>query len=481
MLRNNIKINTQFNYKYFSLFSFLTSFLLISLYLPCYADKPPRTELIWYQYAKSYKNLKDVKEDLKKGILVHPPKFFEELNIVNKGVGDIDPENASYYWSAKPGTLGLMLFVAREFKLRLKNPEAELPVSGLLRTLEYQNILSCYNNWADLGRSTHTNGATFDITVHPLFMHNDIKKIDTLVLILRELHKKGEVYFIDEASNSCLHVCLHPDYEEKYAEIYYNIAGEYELSSSYAHNRTRFKPFKEPDEIREAISKGTLLSLLKIREKLSANFCFPENYGEDYYSLRPETTALLMEITERLKKDLGKEFLLPLSELIRTYKEQKEIVKSDPSLPLDSPFVYGAAFQIDASKLCQTEISLLEKHLQELSSSNDIIFIKKRINKYDVAMKACAIPKYNIAYQKNIASLKEKSFNSISFRLELKYLYITIVMLLVSLTGLIIHRFYRLRQIIKRIKKMKRKKKVRIKKSELVIINAANTMTVIKD
>ncbi|HPZ10032.1 MAG TPA: hypothetical protein PL110_18215, partial [Candidatus Eremiobacteraeota bacterium] len=169
------------------------------------------------------------------------------------------------------------------------------------------------------------------------------------------------------------------------------------------------------------------------------------------------------------------------SELIRTYKEQKEIVKSDPSLPLDSPFVYGAAFQIDASKLCQTEISLLEKHLQELSSSNDIIFIKKRINKYDVAMKACAIPKYNIAYQKNIASLKEKSFNSISFRLELKYLYITIVMLLVSLTGLIIHRFYRLRQIIKRIKKMKRKKKVRIKKSELVIINAANTMTVIKD
>lgn len=484
-IKNQLKFNKRFEDFPFILFvSFLLLFLYGKIASICYAspdhggNKPPRAELIWYQYLKSYKDLSDVKEDLANGNLVHPPEFFEQLDILNKGVGDIDSKNASYYWSAKPGTLGLLLFVAKEYKLRLKNPDAQIPVSGLLRTLEYQNILSQYNNWADLGRSTHTNGATFDITVHPVYMNNDIKKIDTLVAILRELHKKGVVYFIDEASNSCLHACLHPDYEKKYASIFYNICREYDMSSCYASNATRFRSFKNIQALKDGISSKNLLPLTDMAKDLS----LPANKPEEYLSLRPETTALLMELDRDLKAELGSDFVLTLSELVRTSDEQKKNVKSNPILPVDSPFIYGAAFQIDGSKLTGQEVASVKKELQKLSGEHNIIFIERDGNKYDVSLKPSAIPKYNLLYQKKLDSMKGLNLKKyFSFKPEFKYLYMTIGLIIFSLFAFVVYRFYRLRQLINKLRKHRKKKKIRIKRKEMVILSATNTFTPIEE
>lgn len=488
-IKNQLKFNKRFEDFPFILFiSFLLLFLYGKIASICYAspdhggNKPPRAELIWYQYLKSYKDLSDVKEDLANGNLVHPPKFFEQLDILNKGVGDIDSKNASYYWSAKPGTLGLLLFVAKEYKLRLKNPDAQIPVSGLLRTLEYQNILSQYNNWADLGRSTHTNGATFDITVHPIYMHNDIKKIDTLVAILRELHKKGEIYFIDEASNSCLHACIHPDYEKKYALIFYNLLREYNMSSAYALNATRFSPFKNLQSLKDGLSSKNLLPLKKIDKDLSVSFNLPANKSEEYLSLRPETVGLLMELNGNLKSELGREFVLPLSELVRTSEEQKKIAASNPLLPLDSPFIYGAAFQIDGSKLTDQELTSVKKELQKSAASNSIMFIERDGNKYDVSLKPSAIPRYNLLYQKNLSSLRGLNpVKSFSFKPEFKYLYMTVGIIIFILFALVAYRFYRLRQLIKKLRKHRKKKKIRIRRKEMVVLSATNTFTPIEE
>lgn len=484
LIKEHLKFNKRFEDVPFVLF---IAFLVICLYSKvisiCYASpdqggKPLRAELVWYQYLKCYKDLSDVKEGLAKGDLVHPPEFFKELNILNKGVGDIDPENASYYWSAKPGTLGLLLSITKEYRLRLKDRNARICVSGLLRTLEYQNILSQYNNWADLGRSTHTNGATFDITVHPLYMHNDIKKIDTLVSIFRELHKKGEVFFIDEASNSCLHVCLHPDYEKKYASIFYNICREYDLSSCYASNGTRFTSFKNNQALKDGLSSKNLISL----KEMSKDFSLPANKPEEYLSLRPETTGLLMEVNEHLKSELGNNFVLPLSELVRTSEEQKKIVADDPLLPVDSPFIYGAAFQIDGSKLTEQEFSALKKELQQSAGENNIIFIERDGNKYDVSLKPSAIPKYNLLYQKSLSSTKGLNLKRyFSFKPDFKYLYITSGLLIFLLFAFISYRFYRLRMLISKLKKLRKKKKIRIKRKEMVILSATNTFTPIEE
>jgi len=484
LIKDHFKFNKRFEDFPFILF---ITFIVICLYSKvtsiCYAspdggNKPPRAELIWYQYLKSYKDLSDVKEDLANGNLVHVPKFFEQLDIVNKGVGEIDSKNASYYWSAKPGTLGLLLFVAKEYKLRLKDRNAQICISGLLRTLEYQNILSQYNNWADLGRSTHTNGATFDITVHPVYMHNDIKKIDTLVAILRELHKKGEIYFIDEASNSCLHACLHPDYEKKYASIFYNICREYDMSSSYAANATRFCSFKNSNALKDGLSSRNLIPLAEMSKK----FSLPVNKPEEYLSLRPETAGLLMELNENLKSELGKNFALTLSELVRTSEEQKKITADNPLLPADSPFMYGAAFQIDGSKLTEQEFSAVKKELQKSAGENNIIFIERDGNKYDVSLKPSAIPRYNLVYQKNLSSMKGLNLKRyFSFKPEFKYLYITAGLIILMLFVFIAYRFYRLRQLIIKLRKHRKKKKIRIKRKEMVILSATNTFTPIEE
>jgi len=485
LIKNHLKFNRRFEDFPFILF---ITFLVICLYTKvasiCYAspdggNKPPRAELIWYQYLKSYKDLSDVKEDLSNGRLVHVPKFFEQLNIVNKGVGEIDSKNASYYWSAKPGTLGLLLFVAKEYKLRLHDRNAQICISGLLRTLEYQNILSQYNNWADLGRSTHTNGTTFDITVHPVYMHNDIKKIDTLVAILRELHKKGEIFFIDEASNSCLHACIHPDYEKKYASIFYNICREYEFSSSYGSHATRFSSFKNNQSLKDGLSSKNLISLTD----MSKDFSLPANKTEEYFSLRPETAELLVEFNRDLKLELGRNFTLPLSELVRTSEEQKKISVENPLLPADSPFIYGAAFQIDGSKLADNERASVKKELQKSAGEGNIICIERDDNKYDVALKPSAIPKYNLLYQKNLSSgntlINLKRY--FSFKLEFKYLYMTVGLLIFMLFAFIAYRFYRLKLLLNRLRKHRKKKKIRIKRKEMVILSATNTFTPIEE
>jgi len=429
-------------------------------------DKPPRKELVWYQYEKCYHDLDEVKEDLEKGILVRPPEYFSDLDIINEAVGDIDPDNASYYWSAKPETLGLLLSVAREYKTRLKDKDAQIHISGLLRTLEYQDILSLYNNWADLGRSTHTNGATFDITIHPYYV-KEVNKITTLEEILTEFHEKEEVFFIDESSNSCFHVCLNPDCREKYETFFYKVTGEYEISSYYNPESTIFSPLKDGGDLKKALENHQMVDLSKISsENLPIEISLPAGKKEMYSSLRPETTGLLFAISQGLKEQRGKDFLLPLSELMRTSEEQNKLLEKDVLLPSNSPFIYGAAFQIDASKLKDEEKNTVTDYLEKLSDMGDILFIKREDSKYDVILKPEVIPKYRLVYNENFP---RKQTNVLGFKFELRYLYITLALIGGLLFGFIVLRFYRLRQIMKKMKRLKRKKKGRMKKKAISV------------
>jgi hypothetical protein len=418
------------------------------------AEKPLRLELIWYKNKKCYKDLDEVKEDLKKGILIHPPDFFQRLNIINEGVGEIDSKNKEYYWASKPSTLGMMLEVAREYKISQKDPKAKLCISALLRTIEYQNILSQYNNWADLGRSTHTNGASFDITVHPMFM-KDTDKIEALRAILKELHHKGEIFFIDEAGNSCFHVCLNPDREKKYEDRFNRIMKEYEFSSYY--NNTRFLPVKNPGELKELVDKGYLLQLNKFQEHyLPVKVNIPENKKSSCSVLRPETIGLLIEISKNLRTMIGKKFLLPITELMRTMAEEREKVRENPILPEGSFFAYGTAFQINGSILAEEELNVLKDYLQKLNDSGDIDFIEED-GKYDVIIKPGVTVKYMGIYNDTLIASQRFAmiFNH-------KYLYPGGLIFFFIITGLFYYKYhYNLKELIKIAGKKKRKKKQR--------------------
>ena len=441
-------------------------------------DKPPRKELIWYECEKCYYNLDEVKEALDNGELLHPPEYFSDLEIINEAVGDIDPDNAEYYWAAKPETLGLLLHVAGEYKKRLKDKNAEIHISGLLRTLEYQDWLSQYNNWADLGRSTHTNGATFDITIHPYYV-KDVNKINTLQEILNELHDKEDIFFIDESANSCFHVCINPLLREKYSLFFHRITRGYEISSYYTEGSTIFTSLKDEKNLKKSLKDGSLIDISSIPEdKLSLDLCLPENKHKEYYSLRPETAGLLIAISDEMQKSIGKNFKLSISELVRTSKDQENLIKEDVLTPENSPFLYGAAFQIDISKMKEKEIAKIKDYLENLSKAGDIVLVEREDKKYDIIMNPRVISKYRLVYNEKFPPAERK----IGFSFELRYLYIALALTGGLILGFIIFRFYRLRQIIKQVKKSRKRKKAREKKKKQTIhIEELNKMPEISD
>lgn len=442
-------------------------FFIISYYtslIACAQEKELRKELVWYLDEKCYQDLDDIKADIEAGELIKVPEFFKELEILNVAVGDMDPDNAEYYWAAKPETLGMMLTIAGEYKKKLKDRNAVINVSGLMRTLEYQNILSEYTYWADQGRSTHTNGSTIDITVHPHYV-KDVNKIDTLYAILKDLHEKEEIFFIDESGNSCFHVCINPEYREKYKNIFYEVEREYKISSYYKKNSTRFSPFKNEKELEDGVNKGSLILTDEVpADKLKIKLKFADNKSNFHYALRPEIIALLSEVYERAKELLNEDFTIVLSETVRTSEEQEKSDKEDPLLPENSPFIYGAAFRIDTKELSKEQIKAINYTINKMEKEGKVIFLSGEDDKIDVIMRPEKIPEYRLAYNKNFEN-EEKS----SFKFDLTYLYITLALLGGFIVGFVLLNFSRFKMLIKAIRKTKRKKKTKLKKTKYIM------------
>ena len=451
-----------------SLVFFWTVILNIPITKTLSQEENLRKELVWYKDKKCYEDLKDIKNDIKNGNLIPVPAFFEKIGIENVAVGDIDPDNTEYYWAARKETLGMMLEILKEFKERTGKKEAKLHISGLLRSLEYQNKLFYYNTWADAGRSTHTNGAAVDITINGLFMKN-AEEIETLRTILRELHEKEDVYFIDEVGNSCFHICINPDRKEKYGNSFSLLAKEYEISPSYTEENSRYCLLKNKKTVEDEVKKNLLIDISSISEKLPVKLSLPEG-SKGQILLRPETAGLISEITDKLGNN-GKEIYLTISEGARTEEEQKKLIEENPLLPKSSPFLYGAAFQVDTSASEQANKKKLLEILKEMKESGDIIFTEKENKKIDIVMVPEVISKYRLAYNNKFISSKKPS----SFTLKSQYLYISGFILL-SLIGIIIvfllFRAYKIKKFMKNLKRRKKKRLARKKEK----INYGNSI-----
>jgi|GEM_PF-1988243 len=256
-----------------------------------------RKEQCWYENFKTFHSLKDIKEAVQTGELVRVPDYLNEYGIINNAVGELDPKNKEWYWVAYPETVGLMYTVAYKYKKALNNPRAKLYISGLIRTEEYQKLLVHYNYFADNIRSTHTQGVTFDITVHPYY--STPQQLEVLRNILIEMEQLGEIDFIDEIDNSCFHVCINPHY----AIYYYNQWNTIESLYKAKEFLSAYSPIDTIQTLKLLERKGEV-------KRVTPNLFLRKGGVELINILKKQIKALILPLP------VTKEELKPLAELL---------------------------------------------------------------------------------------------------------------------------------------------------------------------
>lgn len=193
-----------------------------------------RPEAVWYyvQGLKSYDTVHDIKKAVKQNELVTLDKLPPDAGIAfHKEIGQLlkdAPELRFLYKSAKPETLGFLLYLADVMRENTKNKNFALVMTSMIRDVAYQSALTKVNRYTAKDVSLHTTGYAMDIDRDETLKTDADKK--AFRQLLTQLSSQGEIYFKYE-SNGCAHVCLNPKAAKKYeAYLMKKLTGEGNLT-----------------------------------------------------------------------------------------------------------------------------------------------------------------------------------------------------------------------------------------------------------
>lgn len=178
-----------------------------------------RAEAVWYyvQGLKSYDTVHEIKNAVKANALVTLEKLPLEAGIsFHKEIGQLlkdAPELRYLYKSAKPETLGFLLYLVDAMREKTKNKNFTLVMTSMIRDVAYQSALTKVNRYTAKDVSLHTTGYAMDIDRGETLKTGADRKL--FRQLLTQLSMQGEIYFQYE-SNGCAHICLNPKAAKKY-------------------------------------------------------------------------------------------------------------------------------------------------------------------------------------------------------------------------------------------------------------------------
>lgn len=189
-----------------------------------------RAEAVWFyvQGLKSYDTVHEIKNAVKTSELVTLEKLPPDAGIAfHKEIGQLlkdAPELRYLYKSAKPETLGFMLYLVDAMREKTKNKNFTLVMTSMIRDVAYQSALTKVNRYTAKDVSLHTTGFAMDIDRDETLKTDADRALFKQLLI--QLAAQGEIYFQYE-SNGCAHICLNPKAAKKYdAYLLKKLTGE---------------------------------------------------------------------------------------------------------------------------------------------------------------------------------------------------------------------------------------------------------------
>lgn len=174
----------------------------------------------------AYKTCDDIRKDEGKRLVQafnNPGRFGFSLRTSGAGsIGEEDPGHREYYLQASPAALGTLAYIAFETHrlyaaMHQKGEEfVPLEVTGLVRTLEYQDLIAKKTGQKS-EYSAHCTGQVFDID----FSHLPSGEREALQFVLDDMGWDGYLGFVEESPNSgTLHIGCAPTARDFFTEVF---------------------------------------------------------------------------------------------------------------------------------------------------------------------------------------------------------------------------------------------------------------------
>ena len=191
-------------------------------------DRTPSRLWVWLKWQDlKYTDLTDLKDAKEKGELVRvfnkPRKFNFSLRVDGRGrIAEKDRVNQDLYLQLQPSAIGAILYIAYEthrlFDACKPNEDFEpLEITSLVRTKEYQKLLSNGNVNARTNFPTHLSGKVFDISYRRL----SEEERECLWLVLNDMEWASLLDVTEESKASMTyHIGINPQAEHFFLSAY---------------------------------------------------------------------------------------------------------------------------------------------------------------------------------------------------------------------------------------------------------------------